>query len=276
MKQVLEKLTLPHQVQAIRFSPGNEPTGEVIWEAPAPFSASAILSTSPLNTDSIQIVTITQSWESLDDVGRENASQVIEDWMRVGDGVERSQLIVTSFQGVAIWWLPSRIALMAPQNKIDAMLRTIIEFTYFEQELKIVERALQTEWPKWERDLPMAFAVDEKNLLRRRELQQMFQAVFLNRARISKLYPVIYAPHVYPPTLSNQLSERLRERARMTHRYESVDDQFDLFERIYEMTAQRTSDYSLARTGHILEWTIILMLGTQLTLAIFELMTRGT
>jgi hypothetical protein len=59
----------------------------------------------------------------------------------------------------------------------------------------------------------------------------------------------------------------------MMHRHEFLGEQLEVFERVYEMCGQRSSDFKLARTGHMLEWTIILLLVAQLLLSGFDSIT---
>ena len=71
--------------------------------------------------------------------------------------------------------------------------------------------------------------------------------------------------------MSSQVGERLRERARLAERWESLGGQIDVFQNVYELCAQRAQDWRLAWKGHSLEVVIILLLLLQTTLLIFEL-----
>jgi uncharacterized Rmd1/YagE family protein len=83
-------------------------------------------------------------------------------------------------------------------------------------------------------------------------------------------------PAQYPPTLESQLHERLKERMRQEDRVEVLERQLDIFQRVYEMCGQRSSDYMLTRSGNILEWIIILLLAVQTILTIIDYLPSTT
>jgi uncharacterized Rmd1/YagE family protein len=90
------------------------------------------------------------------------------------------------------------------------------------------------------------------------------------RARLARIAPAVLAPPIYPPTLASQVADRLRERLRIVARHEAASIQADVFRDTYDMCGQRASDFMLARTGHRLEWVIIVLLAAQLLLWAFE------
>jgi uncharacterized Rmd1/YagE family protein len=90
--------------------------------------------------------------------------------------------------------------------------------------------------------------------------------------RAVRLAPRVHLPHVHPPTLASQLAERLRERARLPERLEHLREKLELQFHAVELASQRVSDYALARTGHTLEWVIIIMLAAQTILLLVELL----
>ncbi len=178
-----------------------------------------------------------------------------------------------SFQGAQICWTPARCAILAAPERLDALRNAIVEASFVETELRDLERTVAGFWPRLETDTPLAFEFDERSNRRRAEVKQRFQDITHCRARLARLASFVSSPHVHPPTLASQINERLRDRVRMAHRYDCLDDQLDVCEHVYEMCGQRASDYKLARTGHMLEWMIIILLLTQVLLWGFEILT---
>jgi uncharacterized Rmd1/YagE family protein len=70
------------------------------------------------------------------------------------------------------------------------------------------------------------------------------------------------------------VAERFRDRTRVTHRHESLDEQLQVFERVYESCGQRASDFMLTRSGNTLEWIIILLLAGQTLLLVFDILSN--
>ena len=69
------------------------------------------------------------------------------------------------------------------------------------------------------------------------------------------------------------MSHELRERLRQRHRVEMLQEQFEVFERIYDTVGQKATDYKANRKGHMLEMVIIVMLAAQLVLSLFSILT---
>jgi len=95
------------------------------------------------------------------------------------------------------------------------------------------------------------------------------------RSRMVRMAPHIQCPHVFPPTLASQISERMREKSRVAERLEFMREQIEVFEKFYEMCSQRASDFVANRTSHMLEWVIILLLAAETILLVVNLLSSA-
>lgn len=181
-----------------------------------------------------------------------------------------------SFQGTNIHWSTGRCVIAAPAERVAALREVILEVTAHERALRSVEAAMASAWPALEADAALAFEFDEASVGRRRELRERLHRTLVLRARLARIAPYLLAPLAYPPTLASQVSERLRERLRMPTRHEAAATQLEVFLHAYDMCGQRASEFMLARTGHRLEWTIIVLLAAQLLLWGFEYLSAAT
>lgn len=196
------------------------------------------------------------------------------DWVdAVGFAGTPSQVL--TLQGALIIWTRGRAAVLAPAERLESVKKALAEFAYYETELRAVERELGELWPHLTADAPLAFEFNERSVRGRKRLAERFQKVLLLRARLARITPHVLCPYTHPPTLASQVGERLRERARLAHRVESLGGQMEVFERVYEACGQRASDFMVARTGHTLEWVIIVLLLSQTVLVAVELLTKG-
>jgi hypothetical protein len=178
-----------------------------------------------------------------------------------------------TLQGAQVFWNQGRLAILAPVERWETIRTALIEAVFYEAELREIEQTLGTAWPQLEADAPLAFEFDDRSLKKRKVLQQRFQQVLLLRARLARIAPQVHCPHVHPPTLASQVGERFRERMRLAHRHEILDEQIEVFENIYEACGQRASDFVQTRSSNMLEWVIIVLLVTQLLLGGFEVLT---
>ena len=193
--------------------------------------------------------------------------------LRVWAGGAASAQMIT-FQGTLLFWGTGRAAVVAPAARLAALEAVLAELAYYEGELHDVERQLGAAWPDLEADGGPAFEFDERSVKQRDRLAKRFRQLLGLRVRLTRVLPHLLTPHVYPPTLASQVSERLRERLRMRHRVEMIQEQLEVFERIYDTCAQRASDYRANRKNHLLEMVIIVLLAAQTLLVLFEILTQ--
>jgi hypothetical protein len=222
----------------------------------------------------LQIITVPQS-----PGGNQDLVQMLQSQFETGlagiagnrGGYTRSALL--TLQGAQIIWRPSQMVVFAPPERIKSICHAIAEATFYESELRGIECALDEAWEGVQRDSSLAFEFNEREVPRRQELSNRFQAVLSLRTRFARLAPHVLVPAIYPPTLASQIAERLRERTRMAERLELVEGKLEAQERIYEMCSQRVSEFMVARTGHHLEWAIIIILLAQTALLVVEYMS---
>lgn len=197
----------------------------------------------------------------------------VREWVDAAAAENHSPSHLLTFQGAQIFWSDRRVAVLAPADRLESISTALIEVSYYDQELHDIERTLGENWPQLEADMTLAFEFDQGSISKRPQLLQRFRQIHRIRARLAQIAPHVYCPHVHPPTLASQIRERLRERTRMVHRHEYLDEQIEVFENVYEMCGQRTSDFMLTRSGNTLEWAIIVLLFVQILLSGFEILT---
>jgi len=204
------------------------------------------------------------------------------EWVhRLQDGFESApappgtpvKSILLTLHGAQILWRPNRLLVLAPPERLPAVCRAIVAASFYEAELRCLEQTIDAGWEHVQADSPLAFEFDNRAIPRRSELSQRFQAVLALRTRFARLAPHVLVPHVHPPTLASQIGERFRERTRMAERLELVDGKLDTQERIYELCSHRASEFMVARTGHNLEWVIIILLLTQTMILLIDFLS---
>lgn len=218
------------------------------------------------------VLTIPVDGNRMPDGTEVNLLETMQGWVDQGQPPGAQTSHIMTFQGVQICWSLNRIAILAASQRIPSIRNSLIEASYHESQLSRVEAALGQRWPQLEADIPLAFGFNQQSIATRSQLQERFQQVLQQQACLARIAPCVHAPHVYPPTLSSQISERLRERTRMMHRHELLDEQLEVFHKVYESCAQRSSDFMLARSGHTLEWIIIVILLVQTLFSVVEIL----
>jgi hypothetical protein len=181
-----------------------------------------------------------------------------------------------SLPGTQLLWHPRCLLVSATSDRSDRICQAALEVTFFAAELQSLESAVDDAWDSTLQDVPLGFEFSTADIPRRSSLGQRFQTVCQLRTRHARLLSQIIVPHVYPPTIASQIGERLRERLRLAERMELIDQRLSAQESIYERCSQRCSDFMVARTGHHLEWIIIILLAFQTLLWIVDLLSSGS
>ncbi len=201
----------------------------------------------------------------------------LRSWVEAAANAEHGGPAVwMAFQGAQVHWCAARCAILAPAERLLALKSAVIQAASCEAELRAIETEIASAWPELEADSPLSFDFNEASVGRREVLRTRLQRVIQWKIRLARIAPYVHSPLVHPPTLASQVAERMRERLRMLARHEVASSQLDLFGDVYEACGQRASEFMLARTGHHLEWVIIILLAAQLALWGFEYLVAYT
>ena len=243
---------------------------EVVLEFPLPMRRRAVVAAGKAD---LSILSVPIGVDEATVLANESAIQVMRQWVEAAAPASEPLIVWMTFQGAHVIWARGRCAVMAQPDRLEAVQRSLIEASFYDAELRDIEHAVGHAWPQLEADTPSAFEVEGASARTRNQLRQGLQQALLLRTRLVRVGPFVQGSFVHPPTLASQVSERLRERIRVTQRFEALESQLEVFDDVYGMCGQRVSDSVLARKGRVLEWTIIVLLATQLLLWFFELLT---
>lgn|GEM_PF-513890 len=193
-------------------------------------------------------------------------------WAATNGRPGRENLVLIAIHGAQIAWAPGRALLMAHPTRIESVRLALLDFCFYEAELRSIEDAVSMGWPNLKLDAPLAFEFDDRSVSRRSELSARFQRVVALRCRASQIMPHLNRPAIHPPTLASQIGERFRERSRLESRGDFVSDQLEIQERVYEQCGQRASDYMIARKENMLGWMIVVLLSAEIVLLLVDLL----
>jgi hypothetical protein len=269
-------LTLPPdaETQRVLYVSKSEPTHTVLVNFPPAYQRFAVLVPGEMPLElkpgerEVQILTIPGTGHQ-----DGNLQSIARDWVAAGLSDDSVPVQTMILQGAQLFWSSGRVAMVASQDRLQTLSKVLIEVHWYDTELQSLEQRLATLWSDLDSDIPLAFDFDERSLPRRTQLQDRFKQVMSLRSQIARLSTHVYSPHVHPPTLANQVAERFRERNQMLHRHEILSDQLEVFETVYESCGQRSSDFTHARKGHMLEWLIIVLLLIQIIFSGFDYLT---
>lgn len=201
-----------------------------------------------------------------------NALESLRLWVLEDASASAPAPLLIQLQGVLICVGAQRIAVSGTLERMTAVTGACLEFFWLQREVQGLEQRIDERWQELDEDTSAAFEVLDSMLERRACLQERFQRMIAARARVAKLAPLIECPVIYPPTLSSQAAERLREKSRLSERLEHLREQLEVFERVYEQCAQRLSDFTSSRRSQQIEWIIVALLAFEVVLLVIELL----
>ncbi len=174
--------------------------------------------------------------------------------------------------GAQVIWSPSRAAIRAALERSGPFLLALVDFSYYENELRKLEREVSESWPTLEQDGLLAYNVPAIDPDRFEDVGQRMEQALKRRIRLAQIIPFLLHPRAHLPMLANQLMERLRERVHVEERQTALIAQLEVFERIYEMNSQRISEFKAAKKEQMLEWIIIVLLAAESLFLLVDLL----
>lgn len=182
--------------------------------------------------------------------------------------------VYVKYRGVELWWRPGRAVLLCEPEMTESLVAAVVEFAYYERELRRVESEIAAGWPEIERDKALAFAVTNADLKHSAALGERMAKTFQRRINFARVEPHLYTPDAKLAAPAQKLGGELREQADVEARAEIVDGQLEVFEHIYEMASQRMGEHRAASEGHFIEWIIIWILAAEAILMLLQVVWR--
>ena len=163
-------------------------------------------------------------------------------------------------------WRPGRAVLECDADQTELLLAAVAEFAHYEGELRRIEDEIARGWAELEEDKGLAFDVTPADLRRSKAVGERMADTLRRRIRLARMEAHLSLPDARLGASGQRLGEALREKAEIEGRTEIVEDQLEVFEGIYEMSAQRMGEYRAARNEGFLEWVIIVLLAGEVLL----------
>jgi hypothetical protein len=206
---------------------------------------------------------------------RKNASEQPDKqklWFDALEDDPRFPAIHVKLRGAEISWRPGRAILQCEADQTISLLKAIVEFNYYENELRKIESEIAAGWSDLEIDKKLAYEVKPIDLELSGGVRQRVDETLQRRIRHARVEPRLYTPGPYLTLGAQKVGEELREKSCIEDRSEAVDSQMEVFEHVYEMCSQRMGEFRDSRQGHTLEWVIIILLGSEVVLLIADML----
>jgi hypothetical protein len=193
-------------------------------------------------------------------------------WIAESPLTDVAATAIVRMHGIEVHWRPGRAVIFAPAENFEALVLAVIEFAYFEGELRKLEREVADGWVYLDADKRLAYEVSTSDLEHSESVGRRMDETFQRRIRHARIEPHLYRPGAQLPATARKLGEALREAAQIEDRLETVDGQLEVFEHVYEMCSQRIGEFRDAKHGHTLEWVIIVLLAAETLIMLIDML----
>lgn len=174
-------------------------------------------------------------------------------------------------QSDRVLWRPGRAVVLGAGRRLPDLLAGLIDFSFYEGELRRLEQELDEDWPAAEADVPLTHGVERAALARREHVNQMTRHTALRRIRLARLAPHLEKSSAALPGPARRLSAELALQAETVERLKYVDDRLEVFENLYELANDRLSEFAYFRQEYRLEGWIVVLLVVEALLILGEM-----
>ena len=159
-----------------------------------------------------------------------------------------------------IAWQPEHTLLQGRSDRLPDMLSGAVAFTFYEGELRAMERALEPLEAQAQSDVTLAHQIRRRDRRHWRRLRATMETLSTMRLSFARLEPLLAGGARDLTGDARDWISRLAEEADIFDRLEAASDRLETLEDLYEGANQRISEYRWYREGHFLEIGIIFIL----------------
>ena len=194
-----------------------------------------------------------------------------EEWMHRGGlsaGQPTADLMLRSER---ILWRPGQALMIGPPERLQEVLPGLIEFAFYEEELRRLEREIEADWETAGVDVYLTHSVGREEVKRRSHVDEMTVHMTRRRMRFARLEPFLEKSSIALPGPARRLATELAMQAEVIDRLGWLDDRIEVCEDLYELANDRLSEFSYFDREYRLELWIIVLLVAEVIIMSIEL-----
>lgn len=194
-----------------------------------------------------------------------------ERWMRApGNGGEASTVEI-ALTGDRLLWQPHRAVVEAAPERLDDVVRALVDFAFRERDLQQLERQVEAEWAVCEADIPLTHQVGVKELRRWSHVNACTERAARRRMQYTRLADRLTLPGPERSAAAARWILELVRRTGVAQRLEHLDDRLEVVEDVYELANDRLSEYRYFRIECLVEIVVAFLLLAELLVMGWEL-----
>lgn len=198
------------------------------------------------------------------------SGQKMQSWLARPEKPDAVASIAVESETVKLRWLPGRAVIAGLPEDCDAAIAGLVEFAFFEGELRRLEHAILKHQAAADADVALAYDIRHRDRSHWDRLYRTMEELYRLRLQFARLEPHLYESCRSLPAGPRRIVARLSSRAEIEGRLEALNDRLETIEALYEGAIDRITDYRNYRKGALLEIGIVILLGIEVVLLLLR------
>src|SRR5262245_15065462 len=198
-----------------------------------------------------------------------------EEWLAPPDHPEAEPAVAVECDGMAVRWRPGRALVLGRVQDPEALLDALTAFTFYEGELRLLERNLEVREADALADVGRAYKIRFRDRKHWPRFVLMIEELSRMRLTYARLEPRLAGGWRTLARGPRRLLSRLLRKANVAARLKAFGDRLEVCEDLYEGASDRVADYRWYVGGNWLEIGIIFLLSLEVVLMGVEIYLRS-
>lgn len=215
------------------------------------------------NADELRLVLLPAGLASPQELQHE-----AEEWMHRGGQAAGQPTIELMLRSERILWRPGQALMIGPPERLQEVLPGLIEFAFYEGELRKLELEMEADWEAAEVDVYLTHSVGRVEMERRPHVDDMTIHMTRRRMRFARLEPCLEKASIALAGPARRLATELAMQAEVIDRLGWLDDRLEVCEDLYELANDRLSEFTYFHREFRLElWIVVLLVAEVIIMA---------
>lgn len=195
----------------------------------------------------------------------------IDRWLAAPDRPDVPPPVVVQMDAGTIRWRPGRAAVEATVDDCKSLMAALVDFSFFEGELRRLEQGLLPYEASASEDIAFAYQIRGADRIQWSRLGQTIQSISRLRLAFARLAPSLRSVSSSLPPDARKAVTSLLARSDVPSRLEALDGRLEACQNLYEGAVDRIADFRWYRHGELLEIAIVILLILELAATVWGL-----